>query len=58
MSFVISQDPNVKFDDSNIVPEWPLYSDSGIEMVFNKTADNSTDIAARASDASLLERCR
>jgi hypothetical protein len=58
MSFVISQDPNIKFDESNVVPDWPLYSESGIEMIFNKTEDNSVDIDTRLTDSDLMSRCR
>jgi hypothetical protein len=58
MSFVISQDPNVKFDDTNIVPDWPLYREGSIEMFFNRTEDGLPDIDVRTTDFDLMSRCR
>jgi hypothetical protein len=58
MSFVISQDPNVKFDDTNIVPYWPLYKEGSIEMFFNSTEDGLPDINIRATDSDLVDRCK
>lgn len=58
MNFVISLDPNVKFDETNIVPDWPEYSQGGMEMVFGQTDGGEPDIQARATNSSLSERCR
>ncbi|ESK88263.1 cephalosporin esterase, partial [Moniliophthora roreri MCA 2997] len=57
LSFVISLDPNVKVDPTNITPQWSLYSDGNTEMKFNKTADNQPNVTTITTDDNLLERC-
>ncbi|KAJ8083146.1 hypothetical protein PM082_009015 [Marasmius tenuissimus] len=56
LSFVISLDPNAKFDSSNITPEWRMFSDGQSEMVFNRTGDEA-DVHSAVADQDLLERC-
>ncbi|KAL0065729.1 hypothetical protein AAF712_007212 [Marasmius tenuissimus] len=56
LSFVISLDPNAKFDSSNITPEWRMFSDGQSEMVFNRTGDEA-DVHSAVADKDLLERC-
>ncbi|KAF8824921.1 hypothetical protein HHX47_DHR7000292 [Lentinula edodes] len=57
MSFVVSQDPNEKIAQT-ITPVWDLYSKNNIEMVFNKTIDNQTDVHVDSTANALLERCK
>ncbi|KAJ3852551.1 Alpha/Beta hydrolase protein [Lentinula lateritia] len=57
MSFVVSQDPNEKIAQT-ITPFWDLYSKNNMEMVFNKTIDNQTDIHVDSTANPLLERCK
>lgn len=59
LSFVISMDPNDKLDSmADITPPWTTFPDGNIEMIFNKTADNQTDIHPIVRDSEFLERCR
>jgi hypothetical protein len=58
MNVVVSSDPNVKVDPSNVVPEWPVYSSGNLEMVFNKTELDEPDIHTKPADEAQLERCR
>lgn len=58
MSFVVSLDPNAKIDESNIVPDWPLYSQGSQQMVFNRTESEDPDIKTRVIDEKLVDRCR
>ncbi|KAL0579413.1 hypothetical protein V5O48_002584 [Marasmius crinis-equi] len=57
LSFVISQDPNVKVEPSSILPQWKKFSDGQSEMVFNIT-NNAPDIHSAAVDQALLNRCK
>lgn len=58
ISFAISLDPNVRVNGStSILPQWPLYSDGGLEMIFGRDGD-SPAIATKKSDSELLERCK
>ncbi|KAJ4480045.1 Alpha/Beta hydrolase protein [Lentinula aciculospora] len=57
MSFVVSQDPNKKITET-VTPTWDLYSKGRMEMVFNQTIDNQTEIYADATSNDLLERCK
>src|SRR5271154_1085474 len=43
LSFVISLDPNVKWNSSNITPTWGLWMDV-TEMLFNVTEAGTPDI--------------
>ncbi|KAF9260763.1 alpha/beta-hydrolase [Marasmius fiardii PR-910] len=56
MSFVISLDPNVKVDSSNITPRWRMYNNGRTEMVFNRTG-NAPDVHPTTTDSALLARC-
>ena len=58
-NFVLTLDPTMKWDPSDITPAWELWNDGGgnIEMLFNVTEGGAPDIrSVRTSDA-LLERC-
>ncbi|KAL0578550.1 hypothetical protein V5O48_003451 [Marasmius crinis-equi] len=57
LAFVISLDPNAKFDPSDITPEWSEFSDGQSEMLFNKTSANAPDVREITADQALLERC-
>ncbi|KAK1221633.1 hypothetical protein PQX77_015548 [Marasmius sp. AFHP31] len=56
LSFVISLDPNAKFDSSNITPPWSLFSKGQTQVVFNRTGD-APDIRVAKVDPKLLKRC-
>ncbi|KAG7095864.1 hypothetical protein E1B28_006556 [Marasmius oreades] len=56
LSFVISLDPNVKFDSSNITPHWKLYNEGETEMVFNRTGD-APDVHTVTTDCEFRKRC-
>jgi hypothetical protein len=58
MSFAISLNPNEKIDPTNIVPDWPLFSNGSSQMVFNRTEAGEPDIQLTPVDEALLERCR
>ena len=57
MDFVISLDPNVKVDRTNITPRWNKFNVGNTEMVFNRTG-NAADIHTISTDPKLLERCK
>lgn len=58
LDFVLSGDPNVKFDAENITPAWPLWKEGHMQMVFNRTEDGKIDIRAQRTSPVLEERCR
>jgi hypothetical protein len=58
VNVVVSSDPNIKVDPTNIVPEWPVYSSGSLEMVFNKTELDEPDIHTRPADEAKLARCQ
>ncbi|KAJ8496644.1 hypothetical protein ONZ45_g12373 [Pleurotus djamor] len=57
ISFIRKQDPNFKFDPTNITPRWPRYRVSEGGVVFNRTEDAQPDIRFRKVDSAFLERC-
>jgi hypothetical protein len=57
MNFVISLDPNTKFDLTDPTPAWDHWSSNHTEMLFNKTTAGEPDIRAVSTDPGLLERC-
>lgn len=64
LSFVISQDPNVKLSQGDIKPPWSKFGYgggerlAGREMMFNRTEAGELDITEVATDGGLAERCR
>ncbi|KAJ8083145.1 hypothetical protein PM082_009014 [Marasmius tenuissimus] len=56
LSFVISLNPNAKFDPSNITPRWNHFSELRSEVVFNRTGD-AADVHVATVDSNLLKRC-
>ncbi|KAF7375448.1 COesterase domain-containing protein [Mycena sanguinolenta] len=56
-SFIINQDPNIKFDPSTITPHWNTFDILHTEMLFNKTADNEPVVHAITTSNALLKRC-
>ncbi|KAF5360641.1 hypothetical protein D9756_005137 [Leucocoprinus leucothites] len=58
MNFVLAQDPNVKWDSSNTMPEWSRWTEEGrAEMVFNKTEGDKPVFHTVETTADLLRRC-
>ncbi|KXN89295.1 Carboxylesterase 4A [Leucoagaricus sp. SymC.cos] len=62
MNFVLSLDPNVKWDSGNTTPDWPRWSEDGRdEMVFNRTSGvvgkEEPVIDVRRSEEGVLRRC-
>ncbi|KAF5358812.1 hypothetical protein D9758_008541 [Tetrapyrgos nigripes] len=58
MDFVISLDPNVKVDPTNITPRWSKFNVGNTEMVFNRTEDSTAAVIhTTTTDPKLLERC-
>ncbi|KXN89294.1 Fatty acyl-CoA hydrolase precursor, medium chain [Leucoagaricus sp. SymC.cos] len=62
MNFVLSLDPNVKWDSANTTPDWPKWSeDRREEMVFNRTSGvvgkEEPMIDVRGSEEGVLSRC-
>ncbi|KAF5360642.1 hypothetical protein D9756_005136 [Leucocoprinus leucothites] len=58
MNFVISLNPNTKWDSSNTLPNWPTWtSDGRAEMVFNKTESNQPSFQVVPSTDAFLQRC-
>ena len=64
LSFVISQNPNIKISEGNIniTPPWSKFSGgerfAGQEMLFNRTVAGEPDIREVSTDEGLAERCR
>jgi len=60
LAFVISLDPNVKFDPTNITPRWNKYSvgTTRTEMLFNETENGLPLVQPTTTDPALLNRCR
>ncbi|PFH46775.1 hypothetical protein AMATHDRAFT_50801 [Amanita thiersii Skay4041] len=56
INFVISLDPNVKIEPTNITPQWSPWN-SGNEMLFNRTEDAMPDIRQIRTSRALLKRC-
>ncbi|KAF9064636.1 Alpha/Beta hydrolase protein [Rhodocollybia butyracea] len=56
MAFVVSQNPNDMIAPT-ITPSWKLYSEDNTQMLFNKTADNKTNIQVTPIDNAQLSRC-
>lgn len=58
LNFAISLDPNVKWDPSNTLPQWPRWTEAGhAEMVFNKTEAGQPVFHVVPTDQGLLNRC-
>ncbi|KAF5348564.1 hypothetical protein D9756_009623 [Leucocoprinus leucothites] len=58
LNFVISLDPNVKWDSSNTLPQWPKWTTAGrSEMVFNKTEANQPSFQVVPTTDAFLQRC-
>ncbi|KAF5360984.1 hypothetical protein D9756_005141 [Leucocoprinus leucothites] len=58
LNFVISQDPNVKWDPSNTLPHWPRWTEGGrAEMLFNKTEADEPVFKVTPTTDSFLKRC-
>ncbi|KAF5359758.1 hypothetical protein D9756_003025 [Leucocoprinus leucothites] len=58
LNFVISLDPNHKWDPSNTVPRWDRWTEQGKnEMLFNKTDANIPVFRSIATSKDLLSRC-
>ncbi|KAF9468175.1 Alpha/Beta hydrolase protein [Collybia nuda] len=59
MNFVMALDPNVKYDPTNITPQWKSWDDEGnVEMLFNKTSDDLPVITPVRTSDELLDRCK
>lgn len=58
LSFVISEDPNLKVNARSVTPSWPNFGGVQSEMLFNRTQDGLPDIKLVESDGERLERCR
>ncbi|KAJ3568624.1 hypothetical protein NP233_g5591 [Leucocoprinus birnbaumii] len=59
LNFVISQDPNVKWDKSNTLPQWPRWTEQGrAEMVFNKTDSNQPVFKVTPTPDDVYARCQ
>jgi len=56
LNFVLSLNPGVKWDPTNVTPQWNVWNGS-TEMLFNKTAANAPDIRAIKTSPALLQRC-
>jgi carboxylesterase type B len=57
MNFILSLDPNTKFDPTDPTPAWNHWSADRTEMLFNQTAAGEPDIRAVSTDPGLVERC-
>jgi hypothetical protein len=57
MNFIISKNPNTKFDATNPTPTWKNWSSDHTEMLFNQTTAGEPDIRAVSTDPGLLKRC-
>ncbi|KXN88643.1 Acetylcholinesterase [Leucoagaricus sp. SymC.cos] len=58
MNFVMTMDPNKKWDSGNTVPHWDRWSKNGrLEMVFNRTEAGEPVIRSTRTNGDLLERC-
>ncbi|KAF5360983.1 hypothetical protein D9756_005140 [Leucocoprinus leucothites] len=58
MNFVLAMDPNIKWDSSNTLPQWPRWTEDGrAETVFNKTEADVPVFRSVQADAGLLSRC-
>ncbi|EIW83635.1 alpha beta-hydrolase [Coniophora puteana RWD-64-598 SS2] len=53
----ISLDPNAHVDSSDVTPTWNTWAQGHVEMIFNITETNQTNIAPRVTDPSILSRC-
>ena len=58
MNFVLAQDPNVKWDSTNTVPNWPRWTEEGrTEMLFNRTGAYKPVFHTVNTKGDLLRRC-
>ena len=58
LNFVMTLNPNSKWDSSDITPTWELWNDaSNTEMLFNVTDAGAPDIRSVITSNALLERC-
>ncbi|KAJ3568627.1 hypothetical protein NP233_g5589 [Leucocoprinus birnbaumii] len=58
MNFVLAMDPNVKWDPSNSLPEWPTWTEGKrAEMLFNRTVSDVPVFRRVETDEDLLRRC-
>ncbi|KAF5347259.1 hypothetical protein D9756_009943 [Leucocoprinus leucothites] len=58
LKFVVSLDPNVKWNTSNTLPHWPQWTENGhAEMVFNKTEANQPSFQVVPTEKGLIHRC-
>jgi hypothetical protein len=58
MNFIISKNPNTKFDATNPTPTWNSWSSDHTEMLFNQTTAGEPDIRAVSTGPGLLKRCK
>lgn len=59
MSTIKYYNVNVKFDPTNITPEWAMYTPlaGGMEMLFNRTEEGAPVVKPVGTDPAVLERC-
>jgi len=57
LNFVMTLDPNMKWNSSNITPFWGLWTAGDTEMLFNVTEAGAPDIHSVTTSSALLKRC-
>ncbi|KAG6843942.1 hypothetical protein H0H87_011527, partial [Tephrocybe sp. NHM501043] len=57
LDFAMFLDPNHKSDPSNITPQWDVWADNSVEMLFNRTVSGESAIEPTKTSESLLQRC-
>ena len=57
LNFVLTLNPTMKWDPSDVTPTWDLWNDGNTEMLFNVTETGAPDIRSVRTSSALLERC-
>ena len=57
LKFARFLDPNTRINATDITPVWGSWSNSNIEMRFNKTDAGAPDVKTFTTDSGLLSRC-
>lgn len=58
LNFVITMDPNIKWDPSNTLPQWPQWTEENpVEMLFNRTEMGVPIFKLKKTSEHLQNRC-
>jgi len=58
LNFVITMDPNIKWDLSNTLPQWPQWiEEDPVEMLFNRTEMGVPIFELKKTSERLQNRC-